>query len=144
VSRLKTITDREDRRRNIIKLRGLGYTFKEIGSIYGVSDATAYYWLRGDRKARKGQKSTPYFRKKPPDGRCEICGNLPPPKKPVLGYHCWDKEKPSVGIWVCWKCLSMTYLLDTSPELAKKYLSLKQATIRNYARLTKDREFMYG
>ncbi len=143
MSRLSTIVGKELRRRNVAKLKELGYTYKAIGSIYGVSDATAYYWLCGGRRSSDKHRNKTYFRPKPPDGRCEVCGRVPVPPKHVLQHHHWDHEKPNVGIWVCSTCHFMVELLDKEPGLAKKYLDLKRSIIRNYERHMKNKEPMY-
>ncbi len=144
MDKLSAIIDKEIRKRNITKLRWLGYTFKEIGLMYEASDTTVYYWLRGNRRAGKRRDATLYFRPKPKDGKCEICGNSPPQKKPDLSHHCWDPKEPSVGIWMCWKCLGMMHILDSNPGLAKRYFDLKRAIIRNYAKRMEESEFIYA
>lgn len=39
--------------------------------------------------------------KRPYTNYCEICGKLKPMN---LKYHHWNKDNPSMGIWVCYSC----------------------------------------
>ena len=141
MGRLSAASDSKIRRRNIAKLKGLGYTYKEIGSMYGVSDVTVYYWLCGDRRSSNKRRNTTYFRQKPKDGKCEICREKP--LHSVLQHHHWDHENPSVGMWMCSKCHFVVDLLDVKPELARRYFDLKRAILRSYAKQLKGKEFMY-
>lgn len=65
-----------------------------------------------------GLHKRPYF------GHCEICGK----SQTHPGYHHWNNENPSLGVWVCMKCHWIVESLD-NPEfqrLAKIYLNMKE------------------
>lgn len=51
---------------------------------------------------------TPYKRPKPVPLECELCGWVPK----VLGYHHWDDDNPSVGLWLCFSCHMFVERLD--------------------------------
>lgn len=144
MGRPRAVGGNEVRRRNVAKLKELGYTYKEIGSMYGVTDVAVYYWLCGDRRSNSRRKDDTYFRQKPRDNQCEVCHKSSILRKSVLQHHHWDHENPSVGIWVCGRCHSVVNLLDTEPELAKRYLDLKRAITRNYARQVEEKRFSHG
>ncbi len=43
---------------------------------------------------------TPYKRPKPVLSECELCGRI----FQTLGYHHWDDDNPSIGLWLCFSC----------------------------------------
>jgi len=48
-----------------------------------------------------GGKTVSGLNKRTYPSYCEICGRLKPMK---LQYHHWNKNSPSMGIWVCYHC----------------------------------------
>jgi len=65
----------------------------------------------------------PYKRSKP--YCCELCGSL----SNNLGWHHWDNNNASMGIWVCFNCNVFAEALDNTPEILSKYQSLVKDTI---------------
>jgi len=65
--------------------------------------------------------------KRPYTNYCEICGIL---KIEKLHYHHWNKEKLSLGIWVCFKCHGLVEAIDRHGDNLQKmidrYLKLKE------------------
>lgn len=66
-----------------------------------------------DNKYLKGKK-------RPWTSTCEMCEKQPK----LLGYHHWDDEDISKGVWVCPPCHVKIEAID-NPELVKKWRDLK-------------------
>jgi len=61
--------------------------------------------------------------KRPRPTNCELCGRL----KKILGYHHWDDDDPSKGVWVCGNChwIVGAYEKKHSDIITERYIKLK-------------------
>lgn len=55
--------------------------------------------------------------------KCEICKRK---RAYRLGYHHWDDNNPSKGLWLCIRCHRIAEALDHPEKVVNKYLALKQ------------------
>ncbi len=130
-----------DAQRTLIipKIRALGYSFREIGKMYNVSDATIYYCIypekrRASMNLYSGRKMIQTvingkitiirgLDKRPRPELCELCS-----RKPTKAYHHWDDDDPSIGLWLCYRCHITVEVMDDFPDidLHSFYLDLKE------------------
>ncbi len=54
-------------------------------------------------------------------GACELCDCFK-----ELGYHHWDDNELSKGLWVCRSCHDFAETIDHIPDAEQKYLELKR------------------
>lgn len=78
---------------------------------------------RQDRIFIMGIIKQPY----PIDSVCEICQK----SSNRLGYHHWDDNNPSCGIWACYSCHSGCNFLE-KPNFVTKYIELKNSINESY------------
>lgn len=64
----------------------------------------------------------PYKRNKP--DKCELCGRL----TESLGYHHWNDETPSIGLWLCYPCHIFAEIVEKGKVSA--YLMAKEKATR--------------
>lgn len=137
---------------NIIKLKSLGYTVKEIARLTGVSMITVNDYTLPGFYDKRLKRSRDYFRgtvavtgateegavviehlhKRPRPETCEMCGEGQGKR---LYYHHWDDDDPSLGIWVGFKCHRLVELVDSKGiygvvSLVKQYESLKAKVLQ--------------
>jgi hypothetical protein len=105
--RIKRIGER--RFLNIKRMRGLGFTYKEIAEIYKTTPNKVQYWLCGPTSRRLRPM---------PDG-CEVCQ-----RRVKLYHHHWDS--PKVGIWLCYNHHQAAEVLEKEPSFPSLYENLKR------------------
>ncbi len=129
----------------MVKMRKLGITVKVIAKIYGLSTQTVTDYTVPDHYKRRLERTVNYYRrtqiitgttkddisvikhlnKRPHTDVCELCGAV---RKKKHYYHHWDKNSPSLGMWICFKCHRLAEFIDNNPdfqEVIAKYLLLK-------------------
>ncbi len=57
----------------------------------------------------------------PEDNKCELCGKV----RKRLGYHHWDDERPSLGLWLGIRCHNFAEILDKGMLPLYKLLRIK-------------------
>ncbi len=128
------------------KLRTLGFSFRDIGYMFGVSDVTIYYCMYPEKKSTSMRKYSEHsatvtvvdgkktivrnLSKRPRPDRCELCGD-----RPAKSYHHWDEDDPSVGLWLCFRCHMAAEVMDDFPTLdfTRVYFGLKRKAAEEVA-----------
>ncbi len=121
------------------KLRVLGFSFRDIGYMFDVSDVTIYYIVYPEKKNASMRKYSEHsatgtmvegkktvvrnLTKRPRPDKCEMCED-----RPAKAYHHWNDEDPSIGLWLCFRCHMAAEVMDDSPnlDLFTVYIDLKE------------------
>lgn len=85
---------------------------------------------RQTRIGSKGRVLTG-LHKRPHTLICEICGHL----FKMTGYHHWDDNNPSKGVWICNPCHKIVEMVDAGEIMSRirRYVLLKLEIEGNYA-----------
>ena len=142
----------------ILALRRQGISYLQIAKELGVSKTTVKRYcnpeirqaakerrarpeIRGRRRARERttklrtkDKTFRGLNKRLWPGKCELCT-----VEGRLGYHHWDDNNPSLGIWICIRCHQFVeFVEDMNSGQAlpymKRYLELKEKVSREEAK----------
>ncbi len=137
----------------ILRLSELGVGPSEIARTLHVSRLTVHGYLHPHYYQKRLRRTRDYCRrtmlgtgttkensvmlthlnKRPYPGACEVCGFA---KEKGLHYHHWDKDNPSLGLWLCPRCHRLVEILDNLGsmklgELLAKYLRLRGGVSNN-------------
>ena len=146
----------DQRHANILRLRELGYTYRDIGSMYGVTCGTICFYvkdkynIRGKNYYRQnilkvtenGRKITVntkriyygYVSRRLYSDTCELCGRSGHTDNI---YHNWNRKLLVLGIWVCKSCDKKLTTIDTRPG---SYINTDIATQYNELKYTAEQE----
>lgn len=83
-------------------------------------------WQRKYRVRSKSGGFGGRKRRRPKEGRCELCGRDCDAEKKLLSYHHWDDENLMKGIWVCYKYHGLIEIGEQAYELLARWYKMKE------------------